>query len=100
MRYARLHAQRLRRVWKRSPPLSRECSAIGGRLLTAHVPGSSLFPITHRSAQCATQQVLPLEGTVPLPVQPKVVIIGAGIVGCALSDELTARGWTDVTVLE
>jgi glycine cleavage system aminomethyltransferase T/glycine/D-amino acid oxidase-like deaminating enzyme len=31
---------------------------------------------------------------------PKVVIIGAGIVGCALSDELTARGWNDVTVLE
>ncbi|MGW0734900.1 GcvT family protein [Streptomyces sp. NPDC002851] len=30
----------------------------------------------------------------------RVVIIGAGIVGCALSDELTARGWTDVTVLE
>ncbi|GAA1986371.1 FAD-dependent oxidoreductase [Catenulispora subtropica] len=35
-----------------------------------------------------------------MPVHPKVVIIGAGIVGCALSDELTARGWTDVTVLE
>ncbi|MDH6125487.1 FAD-dependent oxidoreductase [Kitasatospora sp. GP82] len=31
---------------------------------------------------------------------PRVVVIGAGIVGCALSDELTARGWTDVTVLE
>ena len=30
----------------------------------------------------------------------KVVIIGAGIVGCSLADELTARGWTDVTVLE
>ena len=45
-------------------------------------------------------QVLPLERTVPLPAQPKVVIIGAGIVGCALSEELTARGWTDVTVLE
>ncbi|MFI6444555.1 FAD-dependent oxidoreductase [Kitasatospora sp. NPDC050543] len=28
------------------------------------------------------------------------MIVGAGIVGCALSDELTARGWTDVTVLE
>ena len=35
-----------------------------------------------------------------MAVQPKVVLIGAGIVGCALSDELTARGWTDVTVLE
>jgi glycine cleavage system aminomethyltransferase T/glycine/D-amino acid oxidase-like deaminating enzyme len=31
---------------------------------------------------------------------PAVVIIGAGIVGCALADELTGRGWTDVTVLE
>ncbi|WP_442814783.1 GcvT family protein [Streptomyces sp. NBC_01775] len=30
----------------------------------------------------------------------RVVIIGAGIVGCALADELTARGWSDVTVLE
>jgi glycine cleavage system aminomethyltransferase T/glycine/D-amino acid oxidase-like deaminating enzyme len=29
-----------------------------------------------------------------------VVIIGAGIVGCALADELTLRGRTDVTVLE
>jgi glycine cleavage system aminomethyltransferase T/glycine/D-amino acid oxidase-like deaminating enzyme len=28
------------------------------------------------------------------------VIIGAGIVGCALADELTARGWTDVAVVE
>jgi glycine cleavage system aminomethyltransferase T/glycine/D-amino acid oxidase-like deaminating enzyme len=32
--------------------------------------------------------------------RPRVVIIGAGIVGCALADELTERGWTDVTVLE
>jgi glycine cleavage system aminomethyltransferase T/glycine/D-amino acid oxidase-like deaminating enzyme len=31
---------------------------------------------------------------------PRVVIIGAGIVGCALADELTARGWTNVTVLD
>ncbi|WP_328460856.1 FAD-dependent oxidoreductase [Actinoplanes sp. NBC_00393] len=31
---------------------------------------------------------------------PKVVIIGAGVVGCALADELTGRGWTDITVLE
>lgn len=31
---------------------------------------------------------------------PKVVVVGAGIVGCSLADELTARGWTDVTVLD
>lgn len=31
---------------------------------------------------------------------PKVVIVGAGIVGTSLADELTGRGWTDVTVLD
>ena len=31
---------------------------------------------------------------------PKVVIVGAGIVGSSLADELTMRGWTDVTVLD
>lgn len=30
----------------------------------------------------------------------RVVVIGAGIVGCSLADELTARGWAEVTVLE
>ncbi|MBA3489556.1 MAG: FAD-dependent oxidoreductase [Longispora sp.] len=35
-----------------------------------------------------------------MQTQPRVVIIGAGIVGCALADELTERGWTDVTVLD
>ncbi|GAB3455896.1 FAD-dependent oxidoreductase [Streptomonospora sediminis] len=37
--------------------------------------------------------------TRPTP-HPRVVVIGAGIVGCALADELTSRGWSDVTVLE
>ncbi|MGU3500644.1 GcvT family protein [Mycobacterium sp. C31M] len=32
--------------------------------------------------------------------QPKIIIIGAGIVGTSLADELTARGATDVTVLD
>jgi glycine cleavage system aminomethyltransferase T/glycine/D-amino acid oxidase-like deaminating enzyme len=31
---------------------------------------------------------------------PRVVVIGAGIVGTSLADELTARGYTDVTVLD
>src|SRR3954454_7211120 len=31
---------------------------------------------------------------------PRVVIIGAGIVGTGLADELTARGWTNITVVE
>ena len=31
---------------------------------------------------------------------PRVVIIGAGIVGANLADELVDRGWTDITVVE
>lgn len=31
---------------------------------------------------------------------PRVVIIGAGIVGTNLVDELTSRGWSDVTVVD
>ncbi|MFC8675678.1 FAD-dependent oxidoreductase [Streptomyces griseorubiginosus] len=31
---------------------------------------------------------------------PRVVIIGAGVVGAALADELSARGWTEVTVVD
>ena len=31
---------------------------------------------------------------------PSVVIIGGGIVGASLADELTARGWTNVTVVD
>lgn len=31
---------------------------------------------------------------------PRVVIIGAGVVGAALADELSARGWTDTTVVD
>ena len=32
--------------------------------------------------------------------RPRVVIIGAGIVGANLADELVGRGWTDITVVE
>ena len=35
-----------------------------------------------------------------MAVVPRVVIIGAGIVGSAIADELTERGWTDITVLD
>lgn len=35
-----------------------------------------------------------------MAAQPRIVIIGAGIVGCAMADELTRRGCTHVTVLE
>lgn len=31
---------------------------------------------------------------------PRVVVIGAGVVGAALADELSAKGWTDITVLD
>ncbi|MCT2590824.1 FAD-dependent oxidoreductase [Streptomyces sp. N2-109] len=35
-----------------------------------------------------------------MAAQPRIVIIGAGIVGCGLADEITERGLTDVTVLD
>lgn len=35
-----------------------------------------------------------------MQTSPRVVIIGAGIVGANLADELTERGWTRVTVLD
>lgn len=31
---------------------------------------------------------------------PRVVVIGAGVVGAAVADELTERGWNDVTVVD
>ncbi|PWI41676.1 sarcosine dehydrogenase [Streptomyces sp. ICBB 8177] len=31
---------------------------------------------------------------------PRVVIIGAGVVGAAVADEVSARGWSDVTVVD
>jgi dimethylglycine oxidase len=34
-------------------------------------------------------------------LRPRIVIVGAGIVGCALADELAARGWAErLTVLD
>ena len=35
-----------------------------------------------------------------MPAGPKVVIIGAGIVGTNLADELVERGWRNITVVE
>jgi len=31
---------------------------------------------------------------------PKVVVIGAGVVGAAVADELASRGWDDITVVD
>jgi glycine cleavage system T protein len=39
-----------------------------------------------------------MEGSVP--TQARIVIIGAGIVGCSLAYYLTERGWRDVVVLD
>src|SRR5262245_63601061 len=50
---------------------------------------------------CVTSSVLrtaKLQGEAM--VAPRVVVIGAGIVGCALADELSTRGWTDITVVD
>ncbi|KAI3394944.1 hypothetical protein diail_2051 [Diaporthe ilicicola] len=39
-------------------------------------------------------------GSVAHPEAKRVVIIGAGIVGVNVADELVERGWTDITVVE
>ena len=39
-------------------------------------------------------------GSIAPATQPRVVIIGAGIVGTNLADELVSRGWTDITVID
>ena len=31
---------------------------------------------------------------------PKVVVVGAGIVGAGIVDELSERGWTDITIVD
>jgi len=48
---------------------------------------------TLTETMCRTQREDPMS-------QPRVVVIGAGVVGCALADELTERGWSDVTVVD
>ena len=50
-----------------------------------------------QAALCATGG---RRGNEAVSAGPRGVVIGAGIVGCALADELTGRGWTDVTVLD
>src|ERR1700760_4261245 len=61
------------------------------RALTAC--GRNMLRRKQQRALCATE-----EGQ--MGAGPRVVVIGAGIVGCALADELTGRGWTNVTVLD
>src|SRR5207248_6422979 len=51
-------------------------------------------------AQRQQYRRLPLKSPGVAMTSPRVVIIGAGIGGANLADELTARGWTDVTVLD
>ncbi len=51
-------------------------------------------PRTNRAAGTSRRRRNPMSTT------PRVVIIGAGIVGANLADELTERGWTRVTVLD
>jgi FAD dependent oxidoreductase len=48
------------------------------------------------AGHCDSSRTIP-GGTM---ASPRVMIIGAGIVGSGLTDELTERGWTDVIVLE
>lgn len=46
------------------------------------------------------QYTLPHKTTAAMAHPQKVVIIGAGIVGTNLADELVSRGWSDLTVVE
>ncbi|OAL25011.1 hypothetical protein AYO20_10545 [Fonsecaea nubica] len=39
-------------------------------------------------------------GSITVAPVPRVAIIGAGIVGTNLADELVSRGWSDITVIE
>ncbi|OAP61944.1 hypothetical protein AYL99_04147 [Fonsecaea erecta] len=39
-------------------------------------------------------------GSITVTPVPRVAIIGAGIVGTNLADELVSRGWTDITVID
>ncbi|OQV08134.1 Aminomethyltransferase folate-binding domain-containing protein [Cladophialophora immunda] len=39
-------------------------------------------------------------GSITMAPVPRVAIIGAGIVGTNLADELVSRGWTDITVID
>ncbi|HEX5590691.1 MAG TPA: FAD-dependent oxidoreductase, partial [Candidatus Limnocylindrales bacterium] len=41
-----------------------------------------------------------IEGPAELPAQARVVVIGGGIVGASVLYHLTARGWSDVVLLE
>ena len=42
----------------------------------------------------------PVRTRVALPERAQVVIVGGGILGCAVAYQLTRRGWTDVVLLE
>ncbi|MER6910778.1 FAD-dependent oxidoreductase [Streptomyces sp. NPDC000594] len=66
---------------------------------TPPAPGTPEAPAT--GARTATRPRGPsVPPGAPDPRRTPVVIIGAGIVGCALADELTARGWSAVTVVD
>ncbi len=35
-----------------------------------------------------------------MEIRARVVVVGAGVVGCAVAEHLTSMGWRDVVVLE
>ena len=43
---------------------------------------------------------LPDQSGVAVPANAKVVIVGAGLVGCAVAQHLAELGWTDITVVD
>src|SRR6185437_3586744 len=64
-------------------------------------PREALTPCSRSATLVAKKALCCVRRTMEVGMTgPKVVIIGAGVVGAALVDELAARGWDDATVVD
>src|SRR5680860_226498 len=50
--------------------------------------------------QLSASPCLPDQSGVAVPANAKVVVVGAGLVGCAVAQHLAELGWTDITVVD
>ena len=82
-----------RRPWPRSARTPSAWPCPGPCAGTASTASCSTAPAPSSSADASPGETL-------MSTSPRVVIIGAGIVGTNLADELVARGWTNITVVE
>ena len=79
--------------------LARRTPRAAQRLQYRRVPLTKARPPSHIQQCTATPRTRATE-TISMSPSPRVVIIGAGIVGTNLADELTTRGWTNITVVD